>query len=222
MIDLRKQLPTKKPIPYRTSDRFTMVHYNGPSVAGKTDLQVISQAANYHVNTRGWPTIAYHFAVGRDGTHFKLNDRMVRGNHAGVGLFNNEATAIFVVNGEGDIPPLVQLQGLEALIEDLGHKPRYILSHREAPRTTACPGAQLTRWLARWREGKSGAPFLGKVKYVSNVRDEPNVLSHLVRKLSPGTVIRGVEVLGSPVQGDSLWVRLEGTTDYVHASGIGI
>lgn len=222
MIDLRKELPIRKPIPYRTEDLFTMVHYNGPSVAGKTDKQVIDIAAGYHVNTKGWSTIAYHFGVGRDGTQFKFNDRMVRGNHAGVGLFNNKATAILVINGEGDVPTVAQLRSLESLIADLGHKTRYVLSHREAPRTTACPGAQLTRWLALWRTQHSGREFVGKVKYVSNVRDEPNVLSHLLRKLSPGTEIRGTEVLGSPVQGDSLWIRLDGTTDYVHASGVGV
>ena len=208
----------------RPTTRFVTVHWNGPSVKGyRTDLQLLIADANYHVNTKGWDGIAYHYAVGRDGHLYQTRDHEARLNHAGVPQGNQESLSVFVCIGEGDVPPPVQLIGLERLLEYLEIKPRYVLGHREWPRNTSCPGAQLTRWLANYRLRHSAGPvFSVKAQYTSNVRDEPSVLAHQVRKVQAGTLIKGSIVLANPVKGDSLWLKLDGTTDYIHASGLGI
>lgn len=225
MLDIRAELSRSVTVKQinRTSTNFITIHYNGPSVSGyKDDVKLLKMDADYHVRTRGWDGLAYHFAVGRDGIIYRTRDYDARLNHSGVPKGNSESLAVFVVCGEGDVPPPIQLNALESLLVELKIRTRYVLGHKEWPRATACPGALLTRWLNSYRSKSSGGLFEGKVKFVSNVRDEPNVTSHLVRKLSPGTPIKGKIVLANPVQGDSMWVQLEGSTDYVHASGIGV
>lgn len=225
MIDLRAQLKRSSQVQQvnRTATRFITIHYNGPSVEGiPDDVRLLKADAAFHVNTRGWDGLAYHYAVGRDGTLYQTRDYEVRLNHSGVPLGNSESLAVFVATGEGDVLPVVQVTALEQLIQQLAIHPRYVLGHQEWPRATACPGAKLMRWLNGYRQISSGERIEVTSKYLANVRDEPSILSHQLSQLPVGTRVHGIKTLGKPVKGDSLWVRLNGTQDYVHASALGI
>lgn len=224
MEDIRSQLLRSTTVPQvnRRVTNFVTIHYNGPSVAPfPNDLALLKADARFHVNVRGWDGLAYHFAVGRDGQHYQCRDAIARLNHSGVPQGNSESLAVFVACGEGDVPPPIQLASLERLLETIGIPPHHVLSHKLWPRATSCPGALLSRWLTNYWLKYSYKPITGTLKYVTNVRDQPDVTSHLLRKLSPGTVISGSTILTNPVKGDSMWIRLRGTDDYIHSSGLG-
>ncbi len=224
MNDIRALLArsTKVPQVNRRVSNYVMIHYNGPAFIA-ADVEQIKADARFHVNTRGWDGLAYHYAVGRDGTLYQCRDFIARLNHSGVPQFNSESLAVLVLTGEGMSLPALQVAGLEELLKILGKAPRYVLTHQEAPRLTACPGALLTRWInSVYRPKHSGAPVTAKTIVEANVRDEPNVLSHRVRSLPSGTLVTGTVKLGKPYKGDSLWVNLAGTSDYVHASVVGL
>jgi len=220
MLDIRSQLArsTKVKQVNRTKTGYLTIHYNGPSVGNTKDLDLIKADARFHVNTRGWDGLAYHYAVGRDGALYQTRDYAARLNHSGVPQGNSESLAVLVVTGEGDPLPQAQVNGLEQLIKQVGKGPRFLLSHQEWPRLTACPGALLTRWLRGYRAQFMQSSFHTTTLYSTNVRDESNVLSHLVRVEPKGTQHEGFLFLGHPFKGDSLWFNILGTTDYIHGS----
>lgn len=222
VIDIRDQLVRSTTVHQvsRKVTKFVTLHWNGPSTAEvNDDIAVFKADARYHVNTRGWDGIAYHYGVSRT-THavYTLRDFMARLNHSGVPQGNSESLSVLTPIGEGDTFSDLMEENLRNLLDIIGLAPRYVLGHQEWPRATKCPGALIMRFLQRYRSEHSGAPFTGKTKWVANVRDEPSVLSYRVRTLPAGSTVRGTVVLGSPVKGDSQWIKLEGTTDYVHGS----
>lgn len=227
MIDLRARYNKKGAWPISKKNGTYVLHYNGPSTAKfATDLAVIDNDYAWHTGTppngHGWVGVAYHYAIGRDGQVYWLNDESERLNHAGVPWANDRAIAVQLTVGEGDRVSQQQFNALAQFLELKKVKPRFLSTHREAPRTTACPGALIQRWVEDYRKINSGARFEGVTKFSGNVRDEASVLSHLVRPIAAGMRVKGVQVLGKPVQGDSLWIQLDGSTDFIHASVFGV
>lgn len=227
MIDLRERYNKRGSWPKSKKTGKYVLHYNGPSTKKfRTDIAVFDNDYAWHIgeppNGQGWVGIAYHYGVGRDGNIYQLNDEVERLNHAGVPWANDEAIAVQLTVGEGDLVSDRQLNALAQFLEQKKVKPRFLSTHREAPRTTACPGAIIQRWVDNYRTVNSGARFEGVTKFTGNVRDEANVLSHLVRQVGAGIRVKGVQILGKPVRGDSLWIQLDGTTDFIHASLFGV
>lgn len=219
LIDVRDQLLRSTTVPQvsRQKTKFVTVHYNGPSIHGASDLALLKADARFHVNTRGWDGLAYHYAAGQTGAQYQCRDHIARLNHSGVPQGNSESLSVLTITGEGDPLPDVQVAALENIIVQLKINPRWVLGHKEWPRLTACPGAKLTRWLATYRSRYSAA---GETQTITsaNVRDEPSTLSHLIRTEKVGTAHKGIWMLGFPFKGDSLWFNILGTTDYLHGS----
>lgn len=221
MIDVRRDLLRSKTVPQvnRSVTKFLTVHYNGPSVGDLADITLLKADARFHVNTRGWDGLAYHYAVGRVGALYQTRDWAARLNHSGVPQGNGESLAVLVIMGEGDPLPCAQIAGLEQLIKELDIEPRWILGHQEWPRLTACPGALLRRWLDTY-QAKFRVASETKTIVTANIRDEANVLSAKVGVINRGTKLRGVWMLGSPYKGDSLWFQIIGTTNFLHGSTV--
>jgi hypothetical protein len=222
MVDVRAKLTRSRTVRQvaRGGTQFVTIHYNGPSVAAQpNDLKLLQADARFHVNTRGWDGLSYHYGVGRDGETYWCRDYLARLAHSGVTLGNEKSLAVLVITGEGDVPSTEQLQALGALLTSLKISPRYVLGHQEWPRATACPGAQLRRWIAAYRQRKSTQwpVHLHTLYDACNVRDEADVTSHRVRVLGKGAELTGTWTLGKPVKGDCLWLKLTGD-EYVHAS----
>lgn len=227
MIDLRERYNKRGAWPKSRKTGKYVLHYNGPSTQRfKTDLAVFDNDYSWHIGTppngQGWVGIAYHYGIGRDGLIYWLNDDEERLNHAGVPWANDEAIAVQLTVGEGDLVGQKQWDALSELLELKKVKPRFLSTHQEAPRTTSCPGAVIQRWVSQYRQINSGQPFEGVTKFSGHVRDEANVLSHLVRGIGAGVRVRGTQILGKPVRGDSLWIKVEGSTDFIHASIFGV
>lgn len=222
MIDVRNQLKRAN-FSYgpRRKTGFVTIHYNGPSVASQpNDLKLLQADARFHVDSRGWDGLSYHYAIGRDGTVYQCRDASAKLAHSGVAQGNNESLAVLVITGEGDNPPSVQIAALEAHLKTLGIASRYILGHREWPRDTACPGARLRSWLSGYRLHNSGYAVSAVTRVNANLRSIPSTTGQILKVLKTGVEVKGSVVLASPVSGDSLWIKLD--TGYVHGSTVAI
>lgn len=223
MIDIRAQLKRSATIKqtYRTRTGFITIHWNGPAVSSnETDLELLKRDAIFHVNTRGWDGLSYHYAVGRDGKLYQCRDHNARLAHSGHTIGNNESLAVFICTGDGNTIPAAQWQGLETIIKQLGIAQRFILGHQEWPRNTSCCGAELMRWLEAKRKYWTNPDTDAKVLFGANLRDKPDVMSLKVGSIAAGNTIKGNWVLGKPVKGDGLWFQIQNTTNYVHASAL--
>ncbi len=84
--------------PYESNKwRFAIHHTAGALAIGVSDGKTIVKGTqNYHRNTRGWCDIAYHFAVGSDGTIYEARQLGLKGGHT-------SGTAGGVSNNTGNI-----------------------------------------------------------------------------------------------------------------------
>lgn len=220
LIDVRNQLKRAK-FSYgpRRKTGFVTIHYNGPSVASQpNDLKLLQADARFHVDSRGWDGLSYHYAIGRDGTVYQCRDAIAKLAHSGVAQGNNESLAVLVITGEGDIPPQKQIAALEDHLSTLGINARYVLGHKEWPRDTKCPGIRLTSWLAGYRQHNSNYNVIAVTKVSANFRSLPSTASRIIKVIPPGTELHGSALLASPVSGDSMWIKLDG--GYVHGSTV--
>jgi N-acetyl-anhydromuramyl-L-alanine amidase AmpD len=137
---------------YRTralSDiRHLVIHHSAapPSVGPR-------RIASYHVKTKGWPGIGYHFLISDKGTIYQGNTLETISNHAvqansrGVGI-------CFLGNFTKVVPPPAQLRAgahlVAWLMQELNISPESVKGHREFMET-ACPGDQ---WLTgkKWKQ----------------------------------------------------------------------
>lgn len=84
IIDLISDLPTNSGNPYKTRDldgvNAIIVHQTDGLDKG---LDSVYSAAQYHVNSKGWGGIGYHFMVTDDGKIYQTNKLETRSYHAG-------------------------------------------------------------------------------------------------------------------------------------------
>ncbi|MCM3632918.1 peptidoglycan recognition protein family protein [Paenibacillus camelliae] len=93
IVDLRGKLLTHKTKRYSTrkeSDIRSIAIHHSLTVSGSPEA-----FATYHVNTNGWPGIAYPYVIQRDGTIYKCHDHNVVTYH--VGNSNKHALGICLV-----------------------------------------------------------------------------------------------------------------------------
>ncbi|CAM3301641.1 MULTISPECIES: N-acetylmuramoyl-L-alanine amidase [Paenibacillus] len=141
MVDLRGKLPIHKTKRYKTrrlSDIRSIAIHHSLTFSGTPEA-----FANYHVNSNGWPGIAYAFVVQRDGTVYKCWDPEVVTYH--VGNSNKHALGICMV---GDFrtqnPTAEQYQATLDLVRQLRKvipTAQQIKGHSEYPGYAwkACP-----------------------------------------------------------------------------------
>lgn len=226
MQDVRALLMRSFTIPqkYRAKTNFAVLHWNGPSVMYKGaypgDLNILQADARWHVINNGWDGLAYHYAVGREGQQYQCRDWTAKLPHSGNSLMNDEAFSVLAITGDGDPISSKQYDILYERLKSTGISRRFWLGHQEAPRSTACPGALLMRWLWNLRhEVNVQSEEEVKILFAANVRDEYSTLSAKLGTRFPGETVSGIWRLGNPVKGDSLWLELKGD-QYIHASAL--
>ena len=128
-------------------------------------FQPIENIASYHVNTKGWPGIGYHYVIDGAGTIFQTNYLVTKSYHVGTlnapGDENLWSVGIALQGHFGpwppppepdtaDPPPQVQQDAARALVQYLKGQLfiDYVLGHRESQGAqTACPGSTFEEWL---------------------------------------------------------------------------
>lgn len=121
-------------------------------VSGITDITVHHSAspssqtaydfARYHVNSKGWPGIGYHFVIEKDGTIHQTNDLESLSYHNG---YNNSKAIGVCMSGnfENTPPDQRQIESLIWLVKYLKKKVPSVfrlVGHKEYAGATACPG----------------------------------------------------------------------------------
>lgn len=125
-----------------------------------TDTETIADMANWHVNGRGWPGIAYHFVIDKKGQIYQTNPIEKYTYHNG---FNNRGAIGICVQGnfENTYPSGAQIYALYWLIRYLKQKYpsiKYLMGHKEYEGTTLCPGKNINLDLMRTGTGLSYNP----------------------------------------------------------------
>jgi hypothetical protein len=124
------------------------IHYNGgsnlpaPVVGGDFDAVCahLRGVQSYHMNTQGWPDIAYSFCVDSVGRIYELRGFAVAGAHT-LG-WNWDSHAIYLPLGGDQAPTDVQIAAANQVIAE--HDRRFgagfVKGHQQAPNSTSCPG----------------------------------------------------------------------------------
>lgn len=143
--DLRGQLPVSAEHPYRTRPvewvRGLYLHHSA------TKGQTLNSMASFHVETRGWGGLSYHYAVGWDGQLFWCNDPTVLSFHTA----NHNSNAISVVL-VGDYSKIQltedQKRSIALLVDFLVEKYnlQFVKLHRDV-KSTQCPGNNAVEFL---------------------------------------------------------------------------
>jgi hypothetical protein len=123
------------------------IHYNGPAVNNAVlqgDYESVKRflqgIQNFHMNTRGWPDIAYSWCVDSVGRIWELRGWAVAGAHT---LNHNwDSHAIFLPLGGNQTPTKEQIASCKIVIAE--HNRRFgagfVKGHQDAPNSTSCPG----------------------------------------------------------------------------------
>lgn len=150
--DIVDQLPKHPTKQYATRDLgaidYITVHHSatGPTATPET-------IARYHVESRDWPGIAYHYLVYYDGRIYQTNYLETVSYHD---TENAPSVGLCLVGNFTSAPPTVaQLAATRRLVEYLRDRLPGVIArpHRQVSQT-ACPGAT---WAAWW-EAATGAP----------------------------------------------------------------
>jgi hypothetical protein len=175
-----------------TIERLT-IHHTGVELEDNREAPSRLRAhQDFHQRDRGWPDLAYHFAVDREGNIYEGRSTDFRGDTATSYDPTGHFLAVLEGNFDVETPADPQMQSLVVLLAWASD--RYsvgvnaIKSHRDyAPRETACPGANLYAQL------ETGA-ITGMVEAI--LSEGPLMMSYL-RGASAIERVAAIEDLGS-------------------------
>ncbi len=132
-----------------------------PGLAGVPDAELLKRIDNYHRSGRHWPSIGYHYLVGRDDgicNIYEGRPAHFKGTHT---LHNNSNNLGIAVMGDfmHKLPTPKQLRALRAFLDDsrsrFGLSLTQVYGHRELS-ASSCPGDALFAWLKDYRTGRAG------------------------------------------------------------------
>ena len=151
-IDLRGKLPTNGEYEMRDMTKVNTVIIHHSASTGQT----INSLAQFHIDAKGWPAIAYHFAVGWDGKVYQLNDVDRKTFHAQG--WNTRAIGVCLIGNYQENPlPDAAFLSVGRLVMYLSDKYRLpvVLFHRDT-KATLCPGQYAVDALRVSIKGPSG------------------------------------------------------------------
>lgn len=128
-------------------------HTETPSCYSKASCAArVRSMQNYHMNTRKWWDIGYHFIVGEDGRVYEGRGWYNEGGHAT--NWNSISYGIAIIgNFQYRLPNTAALNAVKALIACA--QPRYLRTwyslygHRDT-KSTSCPGNRLYSEIKTW------------------------------------------------------------------------
>ncbi|MEA3335926.1 MAG: peptidoglycan recognition family protein [Chloroflexota bacterium] len=174
VVDDLKKHPAKS---YRTRsvEEITHICIHHSAVSGTIPLESV---ADYHVDSRGWPGIGYHYYIKPDGTIYQVNRQQTESYHV---AHNNHYTVGVCVAGDFTyaIPLETQLDSAAQLVawlmQELNVSEEHIMGHKEFPRNdTSCPGVT---WLKnkQWK-----ALLLQQVRSLQGIARSKGIYHYLL------------------------------------------
>jgi len=151
-IDLRGKLPVRQDIQYKMRTEAEIDGIIWHHTASRA--QTIRSIAEYHTKVRGWPEIAYHFAVGHDGKVYQLLDVQKWSHHA-AGHNRNNIGIVLIGNYEDNEPSPQMLASAKIIQRNLvqQYNIKHVWLHKDT-KATLCPGKHATKTLRKWQFGE--------------------------------------------------------------------
>ena len=149
------------------------------SASGET----IAGIQEFHMNSRGWGDIGYHFLIDPQGRIFAGRSLQWQGAHAGGvdGVNNIENIGICLLgNFQEERPSAQSVASLQGLLDNLRKRfgiPLGAVHGHQLYKSTACPGRYLQPWVEAYRRGKgaSGAWPVGRTERVAEAAPNATV-----------------------------------------------
>lgn len=143
--DLRGELPihSTKVYPERDIEDIRGIVFHHTATKGQT----LRGIADFHVNGRGWPAIAYHIAIGYDGQVYLLHDFTTASYHTS-GYNRGNIGIVLVGNYQERELPLEMKKSILMVLEwvESEVEVQHIWLHNDA-KATACPGKYAINYL---------------------------------------------------------------------------
>ncbi|MBM4280369.1 MAG: hypothetical protein FJ137_06275 [Deltaproteobacteria bacterium] len=217
--------------PRHSPRRLTIHHTDTPNDDTLSMPARIRQIQSFHINSRGWCDIGYHFLIGQNGQVYQGRRENVLGAHA-AGANTDNVGISFVGTFSDRAPSTAMLNAAARAMRSLANTYGITLDrtrvqgHRQVGTTsTSCPGDALYNrlgdliTLARTggstdqpppATGNNGACSLVRADADTlNIRPEPNTSQAPLSTLSIGqTATRLDTVSGQTVNGTSRWYRI--------------
>lgn len=146
IVDLRGELPVSdgKHYRHRPIEQVHGVVWHHSATTGQT----IRSIAQFHVEVRKWPAIAYHYAIGWDGVVYQLNDPATISYQAQG--YNSKTIGVVLIGNyqERDLTPEMRssILTLQSYLKDKYHL-QFSWMHMET-KPTLCPGRYAKAYLA--------------------------------------------------------------------------
>jgi MYXO-CTERM domain-containing protein len=142
-----------------TPQKVTIHHTAGPTANTSGAPSRLRQIQSYHIDTKGWCDIGYHFLVDTDGGVWQGREHTTVGAHVGGNNTNNVGISFIGNYDSVDTPQQAQLQGaggvLDYLSRTYGFSKDTLKGHRDYG-STACPGKNLYPRLADIKQYTGG------------------------------------------------------------------
>jgi hypothetical protein len=162
--------------PRHTPNRLTIHHTVTPNNDSMSMPARMRQIQNFHINSRGWCDIGYHFLIGQDGRVYQGRVENILGAHA-AGANTNNVGISFIGTFTSSAPSDAMMGAAARIMNAMSRTYRITLDrskvqgHRQVGSTsTACPGDalynRLTSLIDRARTGGGstggGAPAVAR------------------------------------------------------------
>ena len=135
--------------PSHTPNRLTVHHTDTPNNDTLTMAARVRQIQSYHIDTRGWCDIGYHFLIGQDGKVYQGRVETVMGAHVANDNSNNVGIS-FIGTYDTTVPSAAVLDAGAKIIKAMSRTYGIALNrtkikgHRQVGTTeTTCPGDAL-------------------------------------------------------------------------------
>lgn len=227
--------------PRHTANRLTIHHTVTPNNDSISMPARMRQIQSFHINSRGWCDIGYHFLIGQDGKVYQGRVENIVGAHAS-GANTNNVGISFIGTFTSATPSNGMMDAAARIMKAMSRTYGFSLNrdkvkgHRQVGSTsTSCPGDALYARLSNLIElaqgattggdssGGSTAPACSIVLATAdslNIRREPNTSQAAIDSINSGnTATRLDTVTGQSVNGNTRWYRIQRGSTVGYISG---
>lgn len=135
--------------PRHTPQRLTIHHTVTPNNDSMSMPARMRQIQAFHIDSRGWCDVGYHFLIGQDGKVYQGRVENIIGAHAGGANTNNDGIS-FIGDFTSKVPPENMLNAAAKIMKSMSRTYGITLNrtnvkgHRQVGTTaTSCPGQKL-------------------------------------------------------------------------------
>lgn len=184
----------------RDDSKYRMAIHHTVTGAGGDPTSTLRGIQNYHMDSRGWCDVGYHFLVSLDGRVWEGRPIRFLGTHVGnnntgnigisfIGCFHSSSCASYPPN----VPPDVMVDAAGSVVAGLagiygiGVSTSTVKGHRDhSGQTTSCPGDHLHSRLGDIRSGSTAPP-----DYAAEYVEQTFPLAREPFELAPGEIVEG-------------------------------